>query len=169
MLPTTFSALIIFMFAMLPGLPGETVYKLFADAHWQEREWWSILRILSFSATSLALYVIIANIIHLPMPMYIFPSTFNTSNFTMDILSVLSLSFIGHTIVSVIIGISASYGRQILAQLAPVSARRLSDLLNRHFFTITIAKPISAARTSMRKKFSCNVSLPDVKTPLRAP
>ena len=116
MLPTTLSGLMIFVFAMIPGLPGESIYKLLIGAHWQEKEWWSILRIIGFSTTSLVLYIIIANIFNFPMPIYIFPNVFSHTVFTVNSILPLSISYMGHIFMSIIVGCIASYGRRCLSR-----------------------------------------------------
>ena len=76
-MPSTLTALLIFLLAILPGLPGDKIYRTLIGTSQRDKEWQNILRLLGFSVGGLGLYSIVAGIKGVPPPLHIFPNSFS--------------------------------------------------------------------------------------------
>jgi hypothetical protein len=75
----TIAALLITLFAVMPGILGNGIYELIVGSKRNEELWDRIFRIVSFSFLGLALYVLVfVPLFHLPVPLYLFPQTFSS-------------------------------------------------------------------------------------------
>jgi hypothetical protein len=105
-LPTSIAGILVVLLAVLPGVPADRAYRIFAGVSWREREVEYFLRLVSFSVLGLAGYVLVAPRVGMPPPTYVIPATFSASTFGADSLPVLALAYLGHAIVSVLIGMA---------------------------------------------------------------
>lgn len=103
-MPDTFDALLVILFAILPGIPGNTIYNKMAGTNWREEQWRTVVRILGISLGGLILYIIVGSLVNAPLPSYISPETF--ANFVLErtALVQMSVAFFGHFVGAVIIG-----------------------------------------------------------------
>lgn len=101
------TAFLIIFLAVLPGVPGAGLYHKFIGLNRHEEIWQRILRILLFSVSGLAFYIIIADWLNLPIPDYIFPSFYNNNEFSQSILLYITKAYIGHFFGSILISIIA--------------------------------------------------------------
>lgn len=58
-MPTTLSSLLIIVFALIPGLPGRTIYRILLGRDWREDAWDKGLQFVAFSVFGLALYSVV--------------------------------------------------------------------------------------------------------------
>ena len=72
-MPTTLTALLILLFAIVPGMFGEMVYRIIAGTDWRETQWSKVARIIGISIAGLVLYIVLASLTGLPTPQYLFP------------------------------------------------------------------------------------------------
>ena len=79
-MPTSVISLLIFVFVILPGLAGQTIYSQFIPANWRQKDWEAVGRVLVFSVLGFILYYYISKITRLPEPIYVYPSTFSKDN-----------------------------------------------------------------------------------------
>src|SRR6202035_2486696 len=70
---STLAGILVLVFAILPGIPGERLYRTFVGFDWREDQWQKTLRLLTFSLFGLALYASIAPLLHAPFPTYLSP------------------------------------------------------------------------------------------------
>jgi hypothetical protein len=103
-MPSTISELLVVLFAVLPGVPGNLIYQRLLGRNRKEEQWATVIRMIGFSIGGLILYIVIGNFISAPLPYYISPNTF--TNFVLERIFLLnmSLAFSGHVIGSMVIG-----------------------------------------------------------------
>jgi hypothetical protein len=102
-MPTTIDALIIILFAILPGVPAHKIYRLYMGKDWKETEVDKIVSIIGFSVGGLLAYIFLSSLFHLPPPIYIFPTTFDLNSFGVSSLLPIAISLFGHFILSAIV------------------------------------------------------------------
>ncbi len=102
-MPTTITAVLIIVFAVIPGVPGEALYKIILGADWREEQWPRVVRIIWIGLFGLVAYIIIANAIGTPAPLYIFPSNFSADQFTANLLPTMALAYVGHTVCAALV------------------------------------------------------------------
>lgn len=71
----TLTGLLVLIFAVLPGVPGEKIYQVLVGADWREDNWRRIIRLLTFSLFGLVLYAVVAPFLGAPLPSYLSPSS----------------------------------------------------------------------------------------------
>ncbi len=112
-MPTTFISLLIFIFALLPGIPAHSIYSNFAGYDWREKDWERIASVLIFSVLGFVLYALISSAMNLPIPTYVYPSTFSTDALSNISLPNLSVAYLGHCVLSAVtaflVGMTAQY------------------------------------------------------------
>ncbi len=59
-MPTTIVALVVIVFAVLPGLPACTIYRMFFGTDWRATDWEKIVDIIAFSTVGLIIYIIVS-------------------------------------------------------------------------------------------------------------
>ena len=69
----TLDSIFVIIFALVPGIVADYIFYLRISVDPTEKEWRSVLRIISFSVGGLVLYWLIATPLGLPQPTYIFP------------------------------------------------------------------------------------------------
>lgn len=104
-MPTTIVALIIIIFAILPGIPAYKIYKAVNGSDWRASDWEKIISVLSFSLFGLILYIIITSFTSFPSPIYIIPSTFDSTDFGVGSLIPIAFSLLGHFIAAAFVSI----------------------------------------------------------------
>ena len=120
-MPTTIVALIIIIFAVLPGVPARSLYKTFIGTNRRETEWEKIISVISFSLIGLIVYTIIESIFHLPYPIYVMPSTFEPNSFGSSSLLPIAESLIGHFISSIIVAIFTIFVLRLASKWSSVT------------------------------------------------
>ncbi len=107
-MPSTISGLLVILFAVLPGVPGNFIYQRLVGTNRKEEQWVTVIRMIGFSIGGLILYIVVGNYINAPLPNYISPKTF--TNFILErlFLQNMSLAFSGHVIGSMAIGFLAT-------------------------------------------------------------
>lgn len=110
------ATLLIVIFAILPGLLGDAIYRARIGVSWREKDWQSLLRMLGFSVAGLTLYVIFANIIDAPQPIYILPKTFTSHNATPQNLPLIFVPYVGHFTGTVVAVFVLAYFKRKLAR-----------------------------------------------------
>lgn len=101
-MPTTIVALIIIIFAVLPGFPAYKIYKLLNGTDWRLSDWEKIINIILFSLLGLMLYIVFSTLLNLTMPIYVLPETFTTGNFDVSVLPRIAFALLGHFFFSVL-------------------------------------------------------------------
>lgn len=104
--PTSIAGILVILLAVLPGVPADRAYRIFAGVSWREREVEYFLRLISFSVLGLAAYILVAPHFGMPLPEYVLPATFTAPTFGGNSLSGLALAYLGHAVSSVLIGVA---------------------------------------------------------------
>lgn len=79
----TISALLILIFAVIPGILGNGIYELIIGSNWKEELFSKTVRIVGFSFFGLIFYILIGvQYFNLPVPIYIFPETYTAAQIT---------------------------------------------------------------------------------------
>jgi len=115
-MPTTVVALIIILFAVLPGVPARNIYKKFMGSDWRETEWDKVINIIGFSLGGVVVYIIVTSFTKLPSPIYLLPSTFDTASFGVSSFLPIALSMLGHFIFSALVALLAIAGMQVVGR-----------------------------------------------------
>jgi hypothetical protein len=118
-MPTTIVALIIVLFAALPGVPAHNIYKTFIGSDWRETEWEKLVNVIGFSLGGMVVYVVVSSITSLPPPLYVLPSTFELTSFGVTTLLPIALSLLGHFISAALVAIVAILGIRFFGKWAP--------------------------------------------------
>jgi hypothetical protein len=105
-IPTSIAGILVVLLAVLPGVPADRAYRVFAGVSWREREVEYFLRLVSFSVLGLAVYVLLAPVLGMPPPTYVIPATFSAADFGPASLRPLAMAYIGHASSSVLIGVA---------------------------------------------------------------
>ncbi len=113
--------LLLLVFGILPGVPGETVYGYMIGRSWLEKDFDYYLRVLIFSVIGLISYGALGSVLGLPKPLHVLPSTFDPATFTPDLIPTLSVGYLGHWVMSGATGLVAGFGLRILRVVAPAS------------------------------------------------
>lgn len=105
------------LFAILPGMAGSAIYRLLVGLNRRDDGWWKLLRLLVFSVSGLALYIVVASIFVLPLPPYLMSSSF----FDRGNLPELGFAYGGHVFGSALVGLTAAYAMRLFARWTPMS------------------------------------------------
>jgi hypothetical protein len=102
-MPGTIEALLVLLFAVLPGVPGNLVYQKIIGKDRKEEQWGTVVRIVGLSLGGLMLFIVLGSLVNAPIPAYLSPTTF--SNFSLErvFLVSMSLAFVGHTLGALIV------------------------------------------------------------------
>ena len=117
-MPTTLAALLVIVFAIVPGVPGETFFSIIVGANWREEQWRRIVRVISISLAGLVVYILFASLVGLPMPSYILPSQFSADAFTTSVLPTMAGAYVGHLTGAMVCGILSAYVVRKVARLS---------------------------------------------------
>jgi hypothetical protein len=120
-MPTTQAALLILVLAVLPGIPGNAVYRVLVGVSWREPQWETVLRLIGLSAMGLVLYVIAAQLLHLPPARHVFPSSYAATALGPETLSSLVAPYLGHFVGSVAAGTAAAFSEWGINRAARVT------------------------------------------------
>lgn len=92
----TLAGLLVLVFAVLPGVPGEKLYQVSVGSDWREDPWQRILRLLVFSLFGLVLYAVIAPYLGAPPPTYLSPTALEKAASDPVRLNFLFVALLGH-------------------------------------------------------------------------
>ncbi|MBI5291489.1 MAG: hypothetical protein HY872_06405 [Chloroflexi bacterium] len=120
-MPTTIAALVIVLFAILPGIPAYEIYRMFFGADWRATDWEKIVGIIGFSAGGLIIYTIVSSVISLPPPVYVIPATFDSASFGISSLLPIAVSYLGHSIASITVAILTILGIRLVTKWTPTT------------------------------------------------
>lgn len=113
-MPSTVGGLIIFLLAVIPGVPGETAYSSLVGLDWREDRLWRLVRVLLFSAFGLVLYIAATTLTPLPPPFYVVPE--RAASVTIRELPSGALSYAGHALCAFLVGAGTAYAARQLAR-----------------------------------------------------
>jgi len=119
-LPGTLVGVLIAVFAVIPGLPGDKIYSFFVGSNWREDKWSRTLRLLTFSLFGLAGYSIVATHVGAPLPRYVSANAFE--QLSPNQLGTFGAAFLGHVCGAAFFGLLAGIGSRLFARLAARSA-----------------------------------------------
>lgn len=120
-MPTTIVAIIIIVFALLPGYPAYKLYKSINGIDWRTNDWEKIIIVVGFSLAGFVFYVLFTTFTGLPSPIYVFPDTFTAINFTISTLPLIAKSLLGHFIVSLLISAIVIFFSRIITKVTRFS------------------------------------------------
>ena len=113
-MPSTVEAVLVALFGLLPGYPGERVMSWLVGTNWRETQGSRFLRILCFSAGGLVLYLVVGGWIDAPLPTYLFPSALAALASQPEHLRMMAIAFAGHavagTLAAVLAGTALRFG-----------------------------------------------------------
>ena|SRR5258708_16945751 len=104
-IPTSIAGILVVLLAVLPGVPADRAYRIFAGVSWREREVEYFLRLVSFSVLGMAAYALMAPRLSLPPPAYVVPATFSAPDFGPASLQSLAKAYLGHAVSSIVVGV----------------------------------------------------------------
>jgi hypothetical protein len=123
-IPGTVAGLLVLVLAVLPGMPGDLVYRAVVGVSWREKDLPRILRLLLFSVLGIVSYSLVAAWLGFYQPDYVVPSTFTDPEFSASSIPRLGLAFVGHLAASALVGAAAAGGLRLLSRFSPLSAHR---------------------------------------------
>lgn len=104
-MPTEINSVLIFILAILPGIPGEKIFISFSGSDWREKVWQKAIRILMFSVLGFIIYSAFTSITNFPKPIYIFPATFSSGSIETIDIGLISIAYLSHWIASGLVGL----------------------------------------------------------------
>lgn len=119
-MPSTINGLIVFLVALIPGVPGETAFSRVTGLDWREDRIRRIIRIVVISVGGLLLYILAddfvswTGLLNFPDPLYVMPAQIGEA-LTRDTLTEMARAYIGHVVCASIIGAGSGYGWKKLA------------------------------------------------------
>lgn len=120
-MPTSMTSLVIVLFAILPGIPAYSIYKMLLGQNWRDSDWEKIAKILLLSLAGVIAYVIFARYLVLPMPSYLIPTTFEIDSFGSSNLFPIAISLLGHFSFSVLSALAVVSFLRLLSKWVPSS------------------------------------------------
>jgi hypothetical protein len=102
-MPSTINGLIVFLIALIPGVPGEALYSLLAGRDWREDQLRRVIRIVMISVFGLLVYFPIAHWTPLPMPRYVVPSALANISSDEQLIRLVG-SYVGHMTCAALVG-----------------------------------------------------------------
>lgn len=117
-MPTTVSALVVIVFAVVPGVFGETVYRLIIGTDWRQSEWERVVRIVTFSVGGVVLYNLALFLLDgLPIPSYLFERSVTTTEDSRMAMKLMTIAYVGHFVAASILGgVVAAFTRILTAR-----------------------------------------------------
>jgi len=134
----------VILLGVLPGLPGDYIYRMWIGVSWRERDVHHLLRLLSFSILGLVVYSVLAMRADWYLPEYVIPTTFTSTSFSAADIPKLGIAYLGHFLGSAIVGTASAAGVRFLGQVAPFSAQRdtwdhfIRNTVPRHWVLVTL-------------------------------
>jgi len=126
-MPITIVSLLIFVFAILPGIPGENIFSQFMPSNWRHKDWQVIARTLMFSVLGFVFYLLLSNLIDLlPYPLYVVPSTFTSEEFSFSEILPMAIAYIFHFLSAIVMGFMFGYLAQCVAKVSPTAIYKVS-------------------------------------------
>ncbi|MGD2115255.1 MAG: DUF6338 family protein [Acidobacteriota bacterium] len=119
-MPTTATAVLILLIAVLPGLMGNRIYEVLVGVHWREKDWRTLVRLLGFSVVGVTLYALFANRLGLQPPIHLFPQTYEGMS-PRGLMRAFA-PHAGHLAGGVVAGLIGSFGARSLGRIASSSA-----------------------------------------------
>lgn len=119
---STLASILVLVFAVLPGVPGERLYRTLVGSDWREDQWQKTLRLLTFSLFGLALYASLAPLLHAPFPAYLSPALLEQSVKDEVSFRRTLLALLGHFAGSSAAGVLAGVGVRAIARMISASA-----------------------------------------------
>lgn len=119
-MPETITSVLILAFAILPGVPGDKIYKLLVGYDWREDHWSRALRLLGFSVFGLALYSTVAALTTLPPAAYLNPPTLESAAQTGNYSSLLG-ALLGHFTAAALAGSGAAFAVRMIGRRSRLS------------------------------------------------
>lgn len=107
-MPTTVVGIVILVVAILPGVPGDKVYRLLVGWDWREDQWQRVIRLVGFSVFGLALYATLGSVLPVPAPLYLAPEHVVTAFREPSLLPSLFGALVGHFSASGVAGFLAA-------------------------------------------------------------
>lgn len=121
-LSSTLAGILVLVFAVLPGVPGDRLYRIFVGSDWREDQWQKTIRLLGFSLFGLALYASIAPLLKAPFPSYLSPILLEQAAKDEASFRRMLLALLGHFSGSAVAGSVAGLGMRSAARIMSASA-----------------------------------------------
>jgi Family of unknown function (DUF6338) len=119
-LPSSVAALVVAIFAVLPGMPGEKAYRILVGSDWREDKWQRTLRLLAFSVAGFAIYATLAPLLGAPAPTYLSPA--NLQMVDAAKIGEAGVALLGHMSAATMAGILAGLLSRMVARFVARSA-----------------------------------------------
>ena len=121
-LAPTLTGILILIFAVLPGVPGDRMYRVFVGYDWREDQWQRILRLITFSLFGLALYTSVAPFISAPFPAYLSPALLEKAVANETSFGQVMVSLLGHFAGASFAGAASGLALRLIARFRASSA-----------------------------------------------
>lgn len=121
-MPNSLAAVLIAVLVIFPGLLGNWVYQNVVGTDWREQQWQRVLRLLGFSVVGFVLYTIGAGLFDWPLPVHVFPTTYDELRPERKDLSAVAFPYLGHLAGSFLAGFFGAWGAKGIARMASSTA-----------------------------------------------
>lgn len=121
-LPATVVGILVVVFTVLPGVPGDRLYRTFVGSDWRQDQWQRALRLLSFSLFGLALYASVAPLLRTPFPGYLSPALLERAANDEVLFRRNLAALLGHFMGSAAAGAASGLGLRAIARFRSASA-----------------------------------------------
>ncbi len=142
--PTTLAAVLVTVFAIIPGAIGTYIYAAINGLHWRQAPATTAIRYLSFSVLGLFAYVLVAEWRGWPPAAHVIPATFSDDTFTAATLSGLVAPYLGHLVGAAVMGALAVVGVRVLSRFTRATVRPaswdsfISESVPKHWVVVTL-------------------------------
>jgi hypothetical protein len=123
-IPTTAASLLVIILSVLPGVPGDHVYRALAGVSWREKDTAHLLRLLVMSVLGLVVYAMAAAQFGWPPPRHVVPATYVSASFSAGEIGMLGVAYAGHFVGSAAVAVIAVVANRVLGAIRTVSATR---------------------------------------------
>jgi len=143
-MPTSVAGILVALFAVAPGVPGDRLYLAVVGTDWREQQWKALVRVLIFSLLGLAVYSLVALYLNGPAPLHVFPGTFAATSLTLQQMADLAVGLLGHFVAATIVALVAGLGVRRLNTAFPLMSypdtwdRFVRNLMPRHWVVVRL-------------------------------
>ena len=152
--PVLILALVVF-----PGVPGDRIYRKVVGVDWREKEWQSVLRLISFSLGGLIIYVIADWRGSYP-PIYLFPESFKDGSITPATLRHAVIPYVGHLVGAGFVGFVAALFAKLTAHWVSVYPSAWD-----HFIRTSVPKHLVIVSLTNRDAYAGIIKNVDLSVP----
>ena len=160
MLKELLPPILIVLLVALPGVPGDRIYRKVVGVDWREREWQSVLRLISFSVSGLIIYIVVADWRGFYQPIYLFPESFKDGSITPSTLIRAVIPYVGHFTGAALVGLVAAAFVKLTAHWVSVYPSAWD-----HFIRTSVPKHLVVVSLKNRDAYAGIIKHVDLSVP----